>query len=102
MNIDKIANAIEADAGEEIPGLREGLAEMQAEHVGRRTTAEQLLVRSARIKLGLSQQAFAELIRTPVATIRDWEQGHDIPPGAALRLMEIALTHPDVMRDEAA
>nr|WP_242479699.1 hypothetical protein [Lamprobacter modestohalophilus] len=42
------------------------------------------------------------MIRTPVATIRDWEQGRDIPPGAALRLMEIALTHPDVMRDEAA
>ncbi|WP_242479697.1 hypothetical protein [Lamprobacter modestohalophilus] len=34
MNIDRIANAIEADAGEEIPGLREGLAEMQAEQSG--------------------------------------------------------------------
>jgi putative transcriptional regulator len=102
MNIDKIANAIEADAGEEIPRLHDGLAEMQAGRVGRRTTAEQLLVRSARTKLGLSQQAFADLIRTPVATLRDWEQGRFTPPGAALRLMEIAVAHPEVMSDEAA
>jgi putative transcriptional regulator len=102
MNIDRIARDIEADAGEEIPGLREGLADMQAERVGRRYTPEQLLVRSARTRLGLSQQAFADLIRTPVATLRDWEQGRSTPPGAALRLMEIAVKHPEVVREEAA
>ncbi|NEV65292.1 helix-turn-helix domain-containing protein [Thiorhodococcus minor] len=102
MSIDSIADAIEADAGEPIPGLREGLEEMRAGRSGRRYTPEQLLVRSARSTLGLSQQAFADLIRTPVATLRDWEQGRFTPPGAALRLMEIAVRHPEVVRDAAA
>ncbi len=35
MNIDKIANAIEADAGRALPGLTESLAEMQLSIAGR-------------------------------------------------------------------
>ena len=45
MNIDKIAKAIEADAGESIDGLRESLAEMQVGKVARETTPDQLLLR---------------------------------------------------------
>ena len=97
MNINAIATAIERDAGEPLPGLRDGLAEMQAGLSGRTYTPEQLLVRAARERLGLSQNAFAELIETPVATLRDWEQGRFAPPGAARRLLEIALRHPEVL-----
>ena len=68
MDIEKIAQAIEADAGIALDDLRQGLAEMQA-GVGRMTTADQLLIRSARAKTGLSQQAVAEHIKTPVATL---------------------------------
>jgi putative transcriptional regulator len=76
--------------------IRQGLAEMQA-GVGRVTTAEQLLVRSARAKTGLSQQAFAERIKTPVATLRDWDQGRFAPPGGVLCLLKLIGNHPDLI-----
>ncbi|PZN81808.1 MAG: XRE family transcriptional regulator [Candidatus Methylumidiphilus alinenensis] len=102
MDIDKIANAIESDAAMVLPGLRESLTEMQAGASGRHYTPEQLLVSSVRKQLGLSQQAFADLIKTPVATLRDWEQGRFPPPGAVLCLLQITLKHPDVLLELAA
>jgi len=102
MDIDKIADAIETDAAIELPGLRESLAEMQVGSAGRAYTPEQLLVSSARKQLGLSQQAFADLIKTPVATLRDWEQGRFPPPGAVLCLLQITLKHPNVLLELAA
>ncbi|MDG4554088.1 MAG: helix-turn-helix domain-containing protein [Candidatus Competibacter sp.] len=102
MDIEKIAQAIEADAGMPLDDLRQGLAEMQS-GIGRVTTAEQLLVRSARAKTGLSQQAFAERINTPVATLRDWEQGRFAPPGGVLCLLKLIGNHPHLIGElEAA
>lgn len=102
MDIEKIAKAIEDDAAMELPGLRESLAEMQAGIQGRVYSPEQLLARSARSQLGLSQQAFADLIKTPVATLRDWEQGRFPPPGAVLCLLQIIIKHPDVLLELTA
>ncbi|WP_295461193.1 hypothetical protein [uncultured Thiodictyon sp.] len=64
--LEQVAQAIEADAGEEIAGLRESLAEMAADERGRTYTREQLALRAARTALGLSQPAFARLLQTPV------------------------------------
>ena len=61
------------------------------------TTPEQSLLRAARQALGLSQARFAELIDTPVATLRDWEQGRFKPPGSALVLCRIALKSPEAL-----
>lgn len=98
MDIEKIAKAIEADAGKPLPDVRQALQEAKAiragEVPGRVTTAEQLLVREARAKLGLSQAEFAERIGTPAATLRDWEQGRFTPPGAALCLLRLLVAHP--------
>ena len=63
------------------------------------TSAEQLLVRSARAKAGLTQQAFAERIATPVATLRDWEQGRFTPPGGMLCLLRIIDNHPELTKE---
>lgn len=82
--------------------MRESLSEMNADIAGRAYTSEQRLVRAARNALGLSQQAFADLIQTPVATLRDWEQGRFAPPGAVLCLLKITLKHPEVLADLAA
>jgi putative transcriptional regulator len=102
MDIEKIAQAIEADAGMPLDDIRQGLAEMQS-GVGRVTTAEQLRVRAARAKTGLSQQAFAERINTPVATLRDWEQGRSVPPGGVLCLLKLIDNHPHLIGElEAA
>lgn len=97
-DIDKIARAIEADAGEELPDLRQALAEAKA-RTGRVTTPAQLLVREAREKSGLTQQAFAERIATPVATLRDWEQGRFAPPGGVLCLLRLIVRHPELAQE---
>ncbi len=99
MNIDKIAKAIEADAGMALPGLIDSLAELQQGLVGRIHTQEQILIRTARNKAGKTQQAFAELIQTPVATLLDWEQGRFRPSGAVLCLLQLLSNHPDMINE---
>jgi putative transcriptional regulator len=101
MDIESVASAIEADAGEALPDLRQALKEAQA-GIGRLTTPAQMLVRQAREKSGLTQAAFAELIATPVATLRDWEQGRFVPPGGVLCLLRLIEKHPELTRELAA
>ena len=97
MDIGRVAKAIEDDAGEPVDGLRESLTEMNEARFAREYTSEQLLIRAARQAMGLSQSRFAELIGTPVATLRDWEQGRYKPPGSALVLCKIAIKNPGVL-----
>ena len=102
MNIEAIAKAIEADAGLDLPELRTSLAEMQTGVSGRTTTPEQLLLLSVRKKLGLTQPTFAKLIKTPVSTLRDWEQGRFTPSGAVVCLLKIIYNHPDIVKELVA
>lgn len=99
--IEAMAKAIEADAGEALPALRRALKEAKG-RVGRVTTPEQILVRQARQRSGLTQADFAERIGTPVATLRDWEQGRFTPPGAALKLLRLIVKHPELSAELAA
>ncbi len=98
IDIEKVAKAIDADAGEVLPDLRQALAEAKA-GMGRVTTSEQILVRQAREKSGLTQTAFAERIKTPVATLRDWEQGRFAPPGGVLCLFRLIVKHPELSQE---
>jgi putative transcriptional regulator len=100
MDLNKIAKAIEADAGQPLPDLRQALDEAQA-RVGCVSTPEQNLVRKARGASGLTQAAFAERISTPVATLRDWEQGRFAPPGGVLCLLRLIARHPDLTQELA-
>ena len=101
INIEKVARAIEADAGQTLPGLRESLGQAKRGEFGRTTTPAQILVRTARTKAGLSQQAFAQRIDTPVATLRDWEQGRFAPPGGVLCLLRLISRHPELTQELA-
>lgn len=101
MDIDAVAKAIEVDAGESLPDLRQALKEAKAGMVGRVTTPEQLLVRQARERSGLTQAVFAERIATPVATLRDWEQGRFTPPGGVLCLLRLIVKHPELSHELA-
>lgn len=101
MNIEKIAKAIETDAGHALPELRQALREASGRK-GRTSTPEQLLVRATRLQLGLTQPEFAQRIGTPLATLRDWEQGRFAPPGAALCLLRLLAAHPGLTRELAA
>jgi putative transcriptional regulator len=101
MDIEKVAAAIEADAGEPLSDLRQALAEATA-GLGRLTTLEQILVRQAREKSGLTQAMFAERIATPVATLRDWEQGRFAPPGGVVCLLRLIIKHPELSQELSA
>jgi len=96
MGIEKIAKAIEVDAGEPLPELRQALAEARS-GIGRVTTPAQILVREARRRTGLTQEAFAQCIATPVATLRDWEQGRFAPPGGVLCLLQLIAKRPELV-----
>lgn len=98
IDIETVAKAIEADAGESLPDLRQALSEAKA-GIGRVTTPEQMLVRQARQRSGLTQAAFAESIATPVATLRDWEQGRFPPPGGVVCLLRLLAKHPDLTQE---
>jgi uncharacterized protein (DUF4415 family) len=45
LNVNKVAAAIEADAGESLPGIRESLSEAKAGRIGQVHTPEQILER---------------------------------------------------------
>ena len=49
---------------------------------------DQIDVAAIRRKTGLSQMAFANCIAVPVATIRNWEQGHRSPQGPTRVLLD--------------
>ena len=96
-DIKEMVSAIEADAGIDFPGLTESIAEAIVGNSGKVTTPEQILIKTARKILGCTQPSFAEFLKTPVKTLRDWEQGRYPPPGAVVKLCEIAIKHPEVV-----
>ena len=101
MNKDKIAKAIEKDAGREVTGLRNALAEMETSEIGRMTKPEQSIIIAARKSTGLSQSKFADIINTPLRTLQEWEQGRAAPPGVAVKLCELIIDKPEILEDVA-
>lgn len=52
----------------------------------------------ARMKVGVSQSAFAQLLGVSVRTLQEWEQGRREPSGAAKTLLRIAMRSPETIR----
>ena len=81
--------------------LKDSIRQMKAIEAGDATPARVRVVNSenevayARIKLGLTQEAFAKLLDTPVGTVRGWEQGRRQPPPSAKVLMRVATKYPE-------
>ena len=50
-----------------------------------------------RTRLRLSQPVFAHALNVSTETVRAWEQGKRGPDGAALRLLQVAKRHPEVI-----
>lgn len=50
-----------------------------------------------RARLRLSQPVFAQALNVSPETVRAWEQGKRTPEGAALRLLQVAERHPEVI-----
>lgn len=54
-------------------------------------------VKRLRSRLRMSQPVFAAVLNVPIVTAISWEKGRRQPSGAALRLLEIARRHPEVL-----
>lgn len=54
-------------------------------------------VRAIRKRLNVSQPVFAAMMNIPSVTAASWERGRRKPTGAALRLLDIARRHPEVL-----
>ena len=101
INVEKEVAAIVADAGEEIPGLKETLQNAKEGNYSTVHTPQQIALRQARKQLGVSQSTFAKMIHTPVATLRDWEQGRYAPSGAVVMRSQIVVDHPEIVEEYA-
>jgi putative transcriptional regulator len=56
-------------------------------------------IRRVRRKLDVSQHVFASMLNVSRGAVRSWEQGIRKPEGAAMRLIHIAETHPDILME---
>ncbi len=81
--------------------ILEGIKEIKAYKTGKialktRELKEPSSPKDIRIKLNLSQAAFAGLMGVSLRTVQDWEQGRRAPSGPAKSLLRIAEQHPEV------
>ncbi len=53
--------------------------------------------RTVREKLGLRQADFAAVLRVPLATVRNWEQGRTLPDPAARSLLNVVARAPEAV-----
>ncbi|MGD0709392.1 MAG: helix-turn-helix domain-containing protein [Anaerolineaceae bacterium] len=86
------------DIGQEI---LEGIRDVKAYKAGTKVLRVRNLKEPAppkviRVKLKLSQSAFAGLMGVSLRTVQDWEQGRRKPSGPAVALLRIAEQKPDV------
>ncbi len=65
---------------------------------GRVTKVAMTAAAEARMKVGVSQTAFAQLLGVSVRTLQEWEQGRREPSGAAKTLLRIAMRSPEAIR----
>jgi len=68
---------------------------------GRVTHVPMTAAAEARLKVGVSQSAFAQLLGVSVRTLQEWEQGRREPSGAAKTLLRIAMRSPEAIRQAA-
>lgn len=79
--------------------LLQSIREMQAGQAARTTQVTPNEVAEARLKTGLSQTQFAQVLHISRRTLQEWEQGRRQPSGAAQALIRIASRHPEIIQE---
>ena len=69
---------------------------------GRVTHVPMTVAAEARMKVGVSQSAFAQLLGVSLRTLQEWEQGRRQPSGAARMLLRVAVQSPQAVLKAAA
>jgi len=77
--------------------LLESVKQMRAGKAARVTQVRLPTAAEARAQVGLSQMDFANLLGVSARTLQDWEQGRREPTGAARTLLQVAVSHPEVL-----
>ncbi len=72
--------------GEHVPGLRVHRVEVKRNEIA-----------GLRLREGLTQVQFAELLGTSLGTLRKWESGERTPSGAAARLVTLFAAKPKLV-----
>ena len=78
--------------------LMESVKQMRRGQAARVTKVKLTAAAEARASIGMSQEAFADLLGVSSRTLQDWEQGRREPTGAARMLLKVAAKHPRVLR----
>lgn len=90
----------ETISGEELGNkLLKSIKEMKSGKAARVTKFAANEVASARMKTGLSQAEFAQVLQISARTLQEWEQGRRSPSGAAKALIQIAFRHPEIIKE---
>ena len=92
----KISAPVDAEMTEFEKDLLESIRQAKRGE-GRVTQVAVTTATEARLKLGVSQSAFAQLLGVSVRTLQEWEQGRREPSGAARTLLRIALKSPEAI-----
>jgi putative transcriptional regulator len=77
--------------------LLESVKQMRTGKAARVTQVRLPTAAEARAQVGLSQMDFANLLGVSARTLQDWEQGRREPTGAARTLLQVAVSHPEVL-----
>ena len=81
-------------------GLLEGIQQMDRHMKGKSVTGARITKvsevdpRKVRLKTGLSQSEFSQLIGVPLKTLQNWEQNRTRPTGPARALLKIVAADP--------
>jgi putative transcriptional regulator len=84
--------------------IKRGMREVRAIEAGKKKPGRVHQIEvpealEARMRSGLSQQKFADVLGVSARTLQDWEQGRRQPSGAARSLLTIAARRPEVLRE---
>jgi putative transcriptional regulator len=86
-----------------IQGMQEACEFADGSADGARATIVQLPdVRAIRRRLHMSQQAFSDAYRIPLATLKNWEQGRRAPDAPAAAYLQAIAARPLVIREALA